>query len=95
MTHIIAEGSAPLIVLYSFPWLRSVTLPAQNFTFRQVFMKLVQMTVGGFVWLLIFWEAMLVGSHDFLEILSGMALVMEKNSFPFLNKLLYLGPVYF
>ena len=58
-------------------------------------MKLVQMTVGGFVWLLIFWEAMLVGSHDFLEILSGMALVMEKNSFPFLNKLLYLGPVYF
>lgn len=53
------------------------------------------MMVGGFVWLLIFWEAMLVGSHDFLEILSGMALVMEKNSFPFLNKLLYLGPVYF
>ena len=53
------------------------------------------MTVGGFVWLLIFWGAMLVRSHDFPEVLSGMALVMEKNSFPFLNKLLYLGPVYF
>ena len=41
VTHIIAEGSAPLIVLYSFPWLRSVTLPAWNFTVRQVFMKLL------------------------------------------------------
>lgn len=41
VTHIIAEGSAPLIVLYSFPWLRSVTLPARDFTVRQVFMKLL------------------------------------------------------
>lgn len=53
------------------------------------------MMVGGFVWLLIFWGAMLVGSHDFLEVvLSGMALVMEKNSFPFLNKLILRSSVF-
>ena len=41
VTHIIAEGSAPLIVLYSFPWLMSVTFPAWNFAVRQVFVKLL------------------------------------------------------